>query len=41
MRFTGPALIEEASATTVVDADADIMIDRFGSIAITLPEDAP
>ena len=41
MRFAGPALIEEASATTVVDADADVRIDRFGSIAITLPEEAP
>ena len=39
MRLRGPALIEEASAITVVDSEADVTIDRFGSIAITLPEE--
>ena len=40
MSFSGPALIEEASATTVVDCDGAIRIDGYGSIDITLPEDA-
>ena len=39
MSFPGPALIEEASATTVVDFDATVLIDRYGSIEITLPEE--
>ena len=39
MMFAGPALIEEASATTVVDCDAAVRIDRYGSIEITLPEE--
>lgn len=39
MAFAGPALIEEASATTVVDIDASVGVDRFGSLAITLPEE--
>ena len=37
MSFPGPAMIEEASATTVVDCDALVRIDRYGSIEITLP----
>lgn len=39
MSFPGPALIEGASATTVVDCDASVRIDRYGSIEITLPEE--
>jgi N-methylhydantoinase A len=38
MRFTGPALAEEASATSVIDVDAEVLVDRFGSLDITLPE---
>jgi len=37
MRFNGPALVEETSATTVIDVDADVVVDRFGSLDITLP----
>jgi N-methylhydantoinase A len=39
MSFPGPAMIEEASATTVIDCDAPVRIDRYGSIEITLPEE--
>jgi N-methylhydantoinase A/oxoprolinase/acetone carboxylase beta subunit len=39
MSFFGPALIEEASATTVVDCDSTARIDRYGSIEIALPEE--
>ncbi|HEX2151434.1 MAG TPA: hydantoinase/oxoprolinase family protein [Stellaceae bacterium] len=38
MVFTGPALIDEASAATVVDSDARVRVDRYGSLDITLPE---
>jgi N-methylhydantoinase A len=34
--FEGPCLIEEESATTVVDVDARVTIDRFGSLDIAL-----
>ena len=36
MAFEGPCLIEEESATTVVDADARVTIDRYGSLDIAL-----
>ena len=36
MTFEGPCLIEEESATTVVDVDARVTIDRFGSLDIAL-----
>jgi N-methylhydantoinase A len=39
MAVPGPALIEEASATTVVDCDATVSVDRFCSLAITLPRE--
>jgi N-methylhydantoinase A len=34
MTFGGPALIEEDSATTVVDAGARVSVDRYGSLDI-------
>jgi N-methylhydantoinase A len=37
MRFNGPALVEEDSATTVVDADARVSVDRYGSLDIARP----
>jgi N-methylhydantoinase A/oxoprolinase/acetone carboxylase beta subunit len=37
MRFAGPALIEEDSATTVVDAGARVAVDRYGSLDIARP----
>jgi N-methylhydantoinase A len=40
MSVAGPALIEEDSATTVVDCDAAVIVDRYGSLDITLPEEA-
>jgi N-methylhydantoinase A len=42
-RFGGPALVEEASATTVIDAGAEVLVDAYGSLAVTLPdaEDRP
>jgi N-methylhydantoinase A len=33
-RFVGPAIVEEATATTVVLAGQSITIDRFGLILI-------
>jgi N-methylhydantoinase A len=39
MTLAGPALIEESSATTVVDCEAAVRVDRFGSLSITLPEE--
>src|SRR5262249_50828987 len=35
MMFEGPCLIEEDSATTVVDAGARVTIDRYGSLDIS------
>jgi len=37
MTFAGPALIEEDSATTVIDVDARVRIDRYGSLDIARP----
>ena len=39
MTLAGPALVEEASATTVVDCEASVAVDRLGSLAIALPEE--
>jgi N-methylhydantoinase A len=36
MAFDGPCLVEEDSATTVVDADSRVTVDRFGSLDIAL-----
>jgi N-methylhydantoinase A len=36
MTFEGPCLVEEESATTVVDVDARVTVDRFGSLDIAL-----
>ncbi|MSP67612.1 MAG: hydantoinase/oxoprolinase family protein [Alphaproteobacteria bacterium] len=35
-RFSGPAIIEEDSCTTVVDVGTEVEVDRFGSLAITI-----
>jgi N-methylhydantoinase A len=35
MAFDGPALVEEDSATTVIDAGARVSVDRYGSLDIT------
>ena len=37
MRFTGPALVEEASATSVIDVDADV--DAIGRVSLAIPPD--
>jgi N-methylhydantoinase A len=37
MTFDGPALIEDDSATTVIDAGARAAVDRYGSLDITRP----
>ena len=39
MRFDGPAVVEEASATTVVDEGGSVEIDRLGSLVITLKQE--
>jgi N-methylhydantoinase A len=36
MVFEGPCLIEEDAATTVVDAGARVLVDRYGSLDINL-----
>jgi len=35
MTFDGPALIEEDSATTVIDSGGSVAVDRYGSLDIT------
>jgi N-methylhydantoinase A len=37
-RFDGPALVEEESATTVVDVGARVVVDGYGTLVITLPD---
>jgi N-methylhydantoinase A len=37
-RFTGPALVEEDDATTVVDDGAQVVVDDYGSLVVTLPD---
>lgn len=36
MTFAGPAVIEEASATTVIDAGGTLEVDRLGSLIVTV-----
>jgi len=36
MYFNGPAVVEEASATTVIDDGGQVEIDRYGSLVISL-----
>ena len=38
MRFPGPAVVEEASATTVVDSGSTVTVDAYGTLDIALPE---
>ena len=40
--FAGPAIVEEASATTIIDEGAAVTVDEYGSLVIALDaEDAP
>ncbi len=40
--FAGPAIVEEPSATTIIDEGAAVEVDAYGSLVITVdPEDAP
>ena len=42
MAFEGPAIVEEASATTIVDEGATVEVDAYGSLVIAVDvEDAP
>ena len=42
MAFEGPAIVEEASATTIVDDSATVEVDAYGSLVIALDlEEAP
>ena len=34
--IAGPTIIEEAESTTIVSADASVVIDKFGSLVVTL-----
>ncbi len=36
MAITGPAIVEEASSTTIVDAGGSLVVDQYGSLAITV-----
>jgi N-methylhydantoinase A len=36
MHFNGPAVVEEASATTVIDDGGQVEVDRYGSLVISL-----
>ena len=36
MAFTGPAIIEESTSTTVVDTDGGVVVDGYGSLVISL-----
>ena len=36
MAFDGPCLVEEGSATTVVDVGSRVTVDRYGSLDITV-----
>jgi N-methylhydantoinase A len=38
MSFPGPAVVEEASATTVVDSGSTVTVDAYGTLDIALPE---
>ena len=40
--FAGPAIVEEPSATTIIDEGAAVEVDAYGSLVVTVdPEDAP
>jgi N-methylhydantoinase A len=41
MTLCGPAVVEEASATTVIDVDGALEVDAYGSLVISIPEAAP
>ncbi|MCG8543407.1 MAG: hydantoinase/oxoprolinase family protein, partial [Alphaproteobacteria bacterium] len=41
MRFPGPAIVEEPTATTIIDADGHVEVDRFGSLVISLGDQTP
>ena len=36
MAFEGPAIVEEASATTIVDEGGTVEVDAYGSLVIAL-----
>ena len=36
VRFSGPALLEEMSSTTVVGAGQDVEVDAYGNLIIRL-----
>jgi len=36
MQFAGPAIVEETSATTVMDVDGILEVDRYGSLLIAI-----
>jgi hypothetical protein len=36
MVIRGPAIVEEASATTVMDVDGILEVDRYGSLLIAI-----
>jgi N-methylhydantoinase A len=40
MTLSGPAVVEEASATTVIDVDGALEVDAYGSLVISIPEAA-
>ena len=39
MTFAGPAVVEEATATTVVDKGGQVRVDEYGSLVIDIPTD--
>lgn len=39
--FSGPALIEEATATTVVEENQDCSVDQYGNLIISLNQEEP
>ena len=42
MAFAGPAIVEEASATTIVDEGGSVEVDAYGSLVIAVNlEEAP
>ncbi len=41
MTFAGPAIVEEQTSTTIIDSEAAVEIDAFGSLVITLPGETP
>ena len=38
MRFSGPAIVEDAASTVVVHRDNDAQVDGFGNVVIHLRE---